>query len=217
MRAPERAHAPVEVVRHGELFTRRLGVEIDEGEARLARCREQRVRRAERVVALDAHIDAPDQVQHADLDAPAGEHAPAAPGRARAEVRGAQEVGAVVEVGCDLRASEGVVAERDDVRAGGEHRLGVLARQSDHLGVFAVDDGEVNAVERLRGAQVLCEVPHAALTDHVADGENAIEHGLTCFHDVFSSIANPSENNKRKREKPRLLFRPTGCILSNRR
>jgi hypothetical protein len=49
-----------------------------------------------------------------------------------------------VEVGPDLAVAVGVVAERDDVDAGGEQRVGLLRRDADPArGVLAVADDEV--------------------------------------------------------------------------
>ena len=88
-----------------------------------------------------------------------------------------------VEVTADLHFAEGVVAERDDVRARGEDVLRVIRRQADHRGVFAVDDRELDALALLEAPQAAAQVLHAARAHHVAHREDVIDHS------GFSSVS----------------------------
>ena len=128
VRAPDGGHAPVEIVAEGELFARGLGVEVHERERGLLAAGEKPVGGRKRVLGVEVEVTAADEVHHADLHAAAVVHAPAAAGDAVCEVRGAQDIGAVVEVVGDLHAPPCVVAEGDDVGAGGEEILRLLGR-----------------------------------------------------------------------------------------
>ena len=78
------------------------------------------------------------------------------------EVGRPQDVGLLVEVRPDLAVAVGVVAERDDVDAGGEQLVGVLGRYADAAGgVLAFDDDEV---ERVLLAQPRQQVAQRAAT-----------------------------------------------------
>ena len=183
VRAPEGAHAPVKIVRQRELFARGLGVEIDEREGRLLLRFQKLVRRGERIRGVEAQVAAADEVHHRDARRAAVVDRIAASRHAAAEVRGAQDIGAVVEVIADLHFAEGVVAERDDVRARGEDVVRVIRRQADHRGVFAVDNREMDALALLEAPQAAAQVLHAARAHHVAHREDVIDHS------GFSSVS----------------------------
>ena len=88
-----------------------------------------------------------------------------------------------IEVGEDLLAVVGVVAERDDVDARREQLVGDLRRDPEPArGVLAVDDDERGGMAfAQRGQQVQQRVP-TQRTDHVADEQDArggVRHGHT--------------------------------------
>lgn len=93
----------------------------------------------------DVEEEPPHQVQDGDrrpvLRLP--EREPAS-GRAGGEVRGADDALRLVEVGPQVVPGPDVVAERDDVGAGGEDPVGELGRQAATVrDVLAVHDAEV--------------------------------------------------------------------------
>ena len=71
-----------------------------------------------------------------------------------------------------------MVAERDDDRTGGEDCVRLLGRDADDVGVFAVDDREINVLLLLEGTQVLAQKCKAGRAHNVAHGQNAQDH--TC-------------------------------------
>ena len=82
----------------------------------------------------------------------------------------------IVKIGADLAAAKRVVAERDDVGPGVEDQVG-LARKNPHaIGIFAVDDAEIDFIKLFQAAQVAAEIRKAGQTHHVADGQNSKFH-----------------------------------------
>jgi hypothetical protein len=95
----------------------------------------------------DVHEERTEQVDDGDLDTVVrpDDGEPAA-GRLGAGVGRADDALARSEVGADPVAAERMVAERDDVRAGGEKAVRELARDAGAVGdVLAVDDADVDA------------------------------------------------------------------------
>ena len=103
VRAPEGAHAPVEIVRQRELFARGLGVKIDEREGRLLSRFQKLVRRGERIRGVEAQVAAADEVHHRDARRAAVVDRIAASRHAAAEVRGARSVPANLAVKPDKK------------------------------------------------------------------------------------------------------------------
>jgi len=135
--------APVEVPAERDLLARRLGVHVDEDLIGLAaQIREHAVdlgkRRAPR-----AHVEVPRQVHDRQSNPVALEHDAAATGLPAEEVRRTDHSLVPVEVGIDLAAAVGVVAERDRVDARFEQLVGNLRRDAEAAGdVLGVDDDE---------------------------------------------------------------------------
>ena len=96
--------------------------------------------------AAGAQVEIPAHVDHAEAHAAALDHAGAVPGLAAQEVGGPHDPGLGVEIGVDLAAVIGVVAERDRVDAGRKQLVGDLRGDSQAAGdVLAVDDHELGA------------------------------------------------------------------------
>ena len=69
-----------------------------------------------------------------------------------------------------------MVAERDDVGPGVEDQVGLAWEDADAVGIFAVDDAEIDLIELFQAAQVAAEIRKAGQTHHVADGQNSKFH-----------------------------------------
>ena len=186
VRTPDGADAPVEVIRHGKLFARRLGMKVEQRKGRLFIVFEQLVRRFEGIVRVESKVAAADQIHHCDARSAAVENAVAPSRHTRAEILRAQNVRAVVKIIRDLHLAEAVVAERDNVSPRGEDTLGVVRRQADHRGVFPIDHGEVDILQFFHSAQMALKVTDAAAAHHIADGQNIVEHGVPPL--LFSSV-----------------------------
>ena len=76
----------------------------------------------------------------------------------------------------DLHLAEGVVAQGDNVRAGGKNILGLGGQQTVSRSVFGVDHREVNALFLLQPPQMAAQEGHAALTCYVAHGQHLEMH-----------------------------------------
>jgi hypothetical protein len=89
----------------------------------------------------------PEEVEHRDFDAVARfDDGESSPERQRAGVRGANDALARREVAADSVAPVGVIAERDDIGAGGEQTLSELRCDARSVrDVLAVDDADVGA------------------------------------------------------------------------
>ena len=116
---------PSSSARDGDLLARRLGVEVDEDDARLlARLLDERVEHLERADRRGHEQDAL-KVEHSDRSAVRRRHdrQPAAR-RARGEVRRPDHAVGALEVGRDLLPPPDVVAERERVGPGREQSVG---------------------------------------------------------------------------------------------
>jgi hypothetical protein len=121
------------------------------------------------------------QVHDAQADAVAVDHRVAAPGL-RAQVVGrAHDARLLVEVGEDLLAVVGVVAERDGVDPGPEQLVGDLRRDAEPAGdVLGVDDDERGLVALAQAGQQSEQRPPAEPAHEIADeedGRGAVGHG----------------------------------------
>ena len=100
-------------------------------------------------------------------------HAPR-PGLAAQEVGRAQDRACVVQIGVDLAAVVGVVAERDHVDAGREQLVGDLRRDPEAArGVLAVDDDERRGVALAQHRQAVEQRAPPDAADDVADEQDA--------------------------------------------
>ena len=175
MRAPESRDLAVEVVGHRELFARGLGVKVDENRNR-SNILQDLIYDAERIVRREVHRAAADQIRDGDRPGVRLEHAPAVPRKARCKVRRAEDIAAVVKIRADLAAAKRVVAERDDVGPSVEDQVSMARKNPHAIGVFAVDDAEIDLIELFQAAQVAAEIRKAGQTHHVADGQNSKFH-----------------------------------------
>ena len=175
--APQGRHPAVQVVTQGQLFAGGLGVEVHQGEIRLAFC-QQGVRRGKGVVCFPVQPAAANEVHHPHPDSAQVENLAAVARRPPRVVGGAQQPGNVVQQLPELHFPEGVVAQSDGVGPGVVDAPGLLRRHAHAGGVFAVDYGEGDIFQLLQGAQVLFQVPQARLPHHVAHRQNVILHRL---------------------------------------
>ena len=122
----------------------------------------------ERVVRVGVEREAADKVDDQHL-ARFGVEADAAASRAlRGVVGRAYDAHLVVQVGLDLPARPGVVAERDAVGAGVEYGVHLPRRAADDICVFAVDDHKVRFQLTAYGAQPALYIFKARRADSVA-------------------------------------------------
>ena len=161
VRAPDGAHAPVEHTRHRLLLRGRLGVDLHADQPRLQAWQDA-LDEQKRVVRREIHPAAADQSDHRDIPEGRLKHAPAPTGLLRRLIGRTQQLRRAGDVGHDLAAIKGVVAQRDDVRPGGKNRLGLLRRDADERGVLAVDDAEIDLALPQQLRQTIGEYQQAA-------------------------------------------------------
>jgi hypothetical protein len=102
--------------------------------------------------AAGAQEDVAADVDDAESGAVALEDADAAPGLAAQVVRGPDDALVIFQIGVDLTAPVGVVAEGDRIDTRGEDLIGVLGCDAEAAGgVLAVDDDEC------RGPALACD------------------------------------------------------------
>ena len=137
-------HAPVEPARQRDLLARRLGVDVDEHDRVVSRASSTSSSTSSHMLVAGCSDSEPITLTTPDVRAVGGwDDREAAARRLGREVRRADDAIGGGEVGRDLLAAPGVVAERDRVGAGGEEALGELRRDADAVGdVLAVDDAE---------------------------------------------------------------------------
>ena len=124
--------------------------------------------------AAGAQIQVAAEVDDAQAHAVALDHAGAVPGLAAQEVGRPQDPRLAVQVGVDLAAVVGVVAERDRVDARREQLVGDLRRDPQAAGdVLAVDDHERRRVALAQDRQAVEQRVPADAADEVAHEQDA--------------------------------------------
>ena len=103
----------------------------------------------------------------------------AAPRALGAEIRRAQDARALIQIGLQLRAGPGVIAERDHVGPGAEDEIGLLRRDADDIGVFAVDHRKGNVILLFEGLEPLFQTVQPRLPAHVPDRQYFHNHRQT--------------------------------------
>ena len=177
--APDGGGAPIQIIAHGELFTRGVGVDLRKRDVVLAHSlAENPVRAQKRVVRPVVHIAPADQVHHEQAQAlrPVV-NAPALPRALRGKVGRAQHVRMLVQIGRDLLLGKRVVAQRDYVRTCGKDVVRLLGGDAAAGGVFPVDNDEIRAVVALDATQQAVQGVDPRLANHIAYGQNF--HGFT--------------------------------------
>ena len=171
----DRRDAAVEPRGEGDLLARRLGVDVDHDHGRgLGRLVDERVDGLPHAVR-GVEEERAQQVDHRDARAVAGlDDAETAPGSVVLHVRGPEDDGRRRQIGADLVAAPGVVAERDRVGARREQNLGE-PRGDPHpvRDVLAVDDAQVDLVALTEAGEQALERIAAGPADDVADEEDA--------------------------------------------
>ena len=151
VRAPECGYASVKIMRHCELFARRLGVKIAENYLCpvLLCALYYPVRLKKRIFRAEAHSAPSDEVHYAHASKRRIEHAPAASRILRRVICRTQDIPAVVEIVRYPLTSEGVVAESYNVGAGVKYLLRLGRRYAYPRRVFSVNNGKRRAVQLL--------------------------------------------------------------------
>ena len=187
VRAPHGAGAAVEKEAHRALFAGPLGVEVHQDDL-LADLLHEAVGDDEGVVGVDVEREAAHQVEHAHVAEVGGIDLDALAGALRREVRGAQDAAALLQIGAQLGPRPGVVAQRHHVRAGVQDLIRLLGRDTDDVGVLAVDDDEIDALLLAVGPQIVAQESQPGLAAHVAHGQDLDAHrfaSLSCKRSVF--------------------------------
>ena len=181
--APEGGDLAVQIVAHGQLFTGGLGVEIHQGEEGAVPV-QQPGSRGEGVVRVEVHAAAANQIQHADLDVPAGIDPPAPARHAASIVGGPQQIGVLLHPARQLQLAEGVVAQGDHVRPRLVELLHLPGQDAGERRILPVDHGEVDVLQLFQAPQAAGQMGQALLPHHVANGQNMIDQSA---HDLSRS------------------------------
>ena len=190
VRAPDRGGAAVEHIAHRAFLARALGVEVHKDDL-LLYLGHVPVGNYKGIVGVAVKREASYQVQHADITEGRGVYVYAASGALRAEVCRAEDLATLIEIGLKLRARPCVVAERDDVRAGAEDRIGLPRRDADDVCIFTVDDGKGDVLFLFVFFQALFQKIQTRLAAHVADRQYSYAHiypsvlAESCFMPLF--------------------------------
>jgi len=177
VRADDGRHSTVQPARERDLLAGRLGVDVDEDRRRvLASGRHELVDHLE-------HGDGGVQEERPEHvhDAQAGpvrrrDDGQAAPGGRARRVRRADDAVRSVEIGADLRAPKGVVAERDGVCARGEQPVRETWRDPDPVGrVLPVHDADVDTELVAERCEAILEGAASGRAHDVGDEEDAQE------------------------------------------
>jgi len=181
VRADDRRHAAVEVPAQADLLARGLRVHVDEHVV------DRALQLAEDVLDLGerrapgAQEQVARQVHDPEADPVALDDGVAAPRLGAQVVRRPHDARLVVEVGVDLLAVVGVVAERDRVDPRAEQLVGDLRRDPEAAGdVLGVDDDERRLVALAQPGQQREQRPPAQPAHEIADeedGRGAVGHG----------------------------------------
>ncbi len=164
---------------HGDLLARRLGVHVADRHAHVGgHLAEHTVRRGERVIRRQVHVDPPEQPEDADIHPRIGGHAGKRPARgARAEVCRADNVLGRLQRRNNIDALVNVVAEGHDIHAIGAHFVEQVRRDPRSAGdILRVGHDQIDAVVFDEIGQLLRDDLPARPADDVAKNENAQGH-----------------------------------------
>ena len=118
VRPVDRRRPSVQIISHRQLFRRRIGVNLTHRNVIPAFLLTQNaVGTQKRVVRPVLHITPPDQVH--DQNAPARRivNAVARAGRLRSQIGRTQNIPVIVQIWGDILFAQGMVSQRDDIRA----------------------------------------------------------------------------------------------------
>jgi len=147
--------------------------------------------------APGAQVEVAAEVDHAEAHAVSLDHASAAAGLGAQEVGRAHDPRLALQVGVDLAAVVGVVAERDCVHASGEQLVGDLGSDPQAAGgVLRVDHHERRRVALAQDRQAVEQRAPADAADEIADEE-----------DVHAAAVGSLVRRGRQRLLPHLLGR----------
>ena len=187
--APDGAGLPVQQVAHGQLLTGALGMEVHQDDLLLDLCHIP-VGNDKGVVGIAVQGEAAHQIQHAHIPEGGAEHADAPAGALGAEVGRAQNLPPLFQVGLQLRPGPGVVAQGDHVRPRPEDGVGLPGGDAHHVGVLAVDHGEIDIIILLEIFQSVLQKSQARFAAHIAHGQYPHAHPVAsavsnCFYFII--------------------------------
>ena len=166
------AHATVEEPAHADLLARSLGVHVDKDVVDAPPQVGQDCVDLDEGRAPGAQEEVARERDDAEAHAAAVDDDGAVAGLRAQVVGGPDDPLLLVEVGVDLAAAVGVVAERDDVDAAVEELVGELRRDPEPAGdVLGVDHDEGRRVLRAQSGEQAEQRPPAEAADDVADEE----------------------------------------------
>ena len=188
-----------------------MEVAHDGGDAGAQLVAGQQLRRAAERAVQRVHEQPAHRVQHQRLAAvPQRDGHRPGPRRARREVERADNPGLLRDVGDQLLAVPGVVAQRDRVGAGGQDGFGHVGRQAEAVaGVLAVDHHQV-------GAQVGAQLGQAGGNGVTAGAADDVAQEQDSHVGVLSSpgLSWTGYGNAWGRVSPHLPRRPAGGATS---
>ena len=104
-------------------------------------------------------------------------HRDAAAGALGAVICRAEDARALGQIGLELRACPGVVAEGDHVGPGAEDHVRLPGRDADDVGVLAVYDGEGDVIFLLEGLEPLFQTVETRLPADISHRQYFHDHG----------------------------------------
>ena len=130
------------------------------------------------ILGVEIQVAAADEVQHTHLHPAAVIHGPAPARGTACIVCRAENVGVFLQKVRDPGLAEGVVAQSDDIRPGGENILGVGGQEAVSCGVFPIGHYEVDALFPLQVTQVTAQKLHAVLARYISQSQYPKQHGV---------------------------------------
>ena len=143
MGPPHRRRPAVQVPAHGPLLAGGLGVEVHQQQV-IASPADKVVGRLEGAVQVGVQVHPAHDVQHAQPQPLTGIDPKAPAGHPAGIVGGAEDALLLVQIGADLDAVPGVVAQGDDIGPGLQDAPGLGGGDAHAGGVLSVDHGKVD-------------------------------------------------------------------------
>ena len=189
MGTPKGGDTAIQVVGHGQLFAGGSGVELHQCKGGLVRLRlQQLIDGGKGIFRVEVQVAAADEHQYRHAERAAVYHLAAVPRRASGKVGGPEDIALLVQIGGDLGFTEGMVAQGDHIRAGGEQGLRLRLRQAAAGDVLPIDHGKAHVMLLFECPQLLFQQLQARFAGHIAQCQNLVFHGICLLAQSFQPM-----------------------------
>ena len=189
MGTPKGGDTAIQVVGHGQLFAGGSSVELHQCKGGLVRLRlQQLIGGGKGIFGVEVQVAAADEHHHSHGKGAAVHYLISVAGRAAGKVGGPEDIALLIQIGGDLGFTEGMIAQGDHIRAGGEQRLRLRLRQAAAGDVLPIDHGKAHVMLLFECPQLLFQQLQARFAGHIAQRQNLVFHGIRLLAQSFQPM-----------------------------